>query len=204
MRPAYVPLLRNGGRLIPFAACAAVLLCTGCGPNPGSEHLPILRQTLADIDSAEAVFRAAPLDRATPAFAKADSALLAVETMMVGLVVNLDQGKPFATLHERQRMLRRQPGRHRRIEQELDRTRRQIGHLMEAIVDGATVDAEGTPIDTAYFNRSTADELRIARHLLEEIGIALDFLDRGTRDLDAVIAKADSTARALTTIPDPA
>ena len=98
-------------------------------------------------------------------------------------------------------MLRRQPGRQRRIEQELDRTRRQIGHLIEAIVDGASVDAEGTLIDTAYLSKSAADELRIARHLIEEIGIALQFLERGTVDLDVVIHTADSTARALTTIP---
>lgn len=120
---------------------------------------------------------------------------------MVGLVVNLEQGKPFSTLDERMRMLRRQPGRHRRIEQELDRTRRQIGHLIEAIVDRATVDAEGTPIDTAYLQSVATDELRIASHLLEEMRIALNFLDRGTRDLDQVIAEADSTARALSTIP---
>ena len=173
----------------------------GCGPKPGAEHLPALQEALLALDSAEAVYLAAPLASAEPAFAKADSALQAVEAMMVGLVVNLEQGKPFSTLDERMRMLRRQPGRHRRIEQELDRTRRQIGHLIEAIVDRATVDAEGTPIDTAYLQSVATDELRIASHLLEEMRIALNFLDRGTRDLDQVIAEADSTARALSTIP---
>ena len=180
------------------------ILITGlssCAPQPGVEHLDALNAALTDLDSAEAVFRAAPLESAAPAFAKVDSALQAVETMMVGLVVNLDQGKPFTRLDERHRMLRRQPGRQRRIEQEIDRTRRQIGNLIEAIVDGASVDAEGTPIDTAYFNKAASDELRIADHLLEEMTIALDFLDRGTRDLDRIIAEADSTARALTTIP---
>ena len=174
---------------------------SGCAPQPGVEHLDALNAALTDLDSAEAVFRAAPLAGAAPAFAKVDSALQAVETMMVGLVVNLDQGKPFTRLDERHRMLRRQPGRQRRIEQEIDRTRRQIGNLIEAIVDGASVDAEGTPIDTAYFNQAASDELRIADHLLEEMAIALDFLERGTRDLDRIIAAADSTARALTTIP---
>lgn len=178
-----------------------IAMLSGCAPQPGVEHIDALNAALTDLDSAEAVFRAAPLDAAAPAFTKADSALRAVETMMVGLVVNLDQGKPFTRLDERHRMLRRQPGRQRRIEQEIERTRRQIGNLLEAIVDGATVDAEGTPIDTAYFNRAASDELRIAHHLLEEMAIALDFLDRGTRDLDRIIAEADSTARALTTIP---
>ncbi len=180
------------------------LLGTGiasCGPKPGTEHLDALQRTLVQLDSAEALYRQAPLESAARAFAKADSALVAIEAQMVGLIVNLEQGKPFSALDERHRMLRRQPGRQRRIEQELDRTRRQIGHLIEAIVDGATVDAEGTPIDTAYLNKSAADELRIADHLVEEIGIALKFLERGTIDLDVVIQNADSTARALTTIP---
>ena len=185
-------------RILPFIIA---LLAAGCGPKPGTEHLPELQATLAAIDSAEAVFLAAPLGAAEPAFAKADSALRAVETMMVGLVVNPKQGAPFSRLDERCRMLRRQPGRHRRIEQEIDRTRRQVGHLIEAIVDGAKVDAEGTIIDGAYLNKAAEDELRIAGHLLEEIDIALDFLQRGTTGLDAVIALADSTARALTTIP---
>jgi len=185
-------------RILPFIIA---LLAAGCGPKPGAEHLPELQATLTAIDSAEAVFLAAPLDAAEPAFAKADSALRAVETMMVGLVVNPQQGASFSRLDERCRMLRRQPGRHRRIEQEIDRTRRQVGHLIEAIVDGAKVDAEGTIIDTAYLNKAAEDELRIAGHLLEEIDIALDFLQRGTTGLDAVIARADSTARALTTIP---
>ncbi|MBL6646136.1 MAG: hypothetical protein ISP55_06770 [Flavobacteriales bacterium] len=182
-------------------AAATAFLVSGCGPKPGAEHLADLQQTLVALDSAEAVFQQAPLDDAAPAFAKADSALMAIESMMVGLVVNLEQGKPFDVLDQRRRMLRRQPGRHRRIEQELSRTRRQIGLLIEAIVDGATVDAEGTPIDTAYLNRSAADELRIASHLLEEIDIALKFLERGTFNLDGVIFTADSTARALASIP---
>lgn len=177
-------------------------ILSGCGPKPGVEHLPALKAAIAAIDSAESVYRSAPLETAAPAFARADSALTAVEGMLVGLVVNLEQGKPFSVLDERRRILRRQPGRHRRIEQEIDRTRRQIGHLVEAIVDGANVDAEGTPIDTAYLNRSAADELRIASHLVEEMGIALDFLERGTRDLDGVIDRADSAARALTAIPE--
>lgn len=185
---------------LPWTAILIAAL-SGCAPQPGVEHINALNAALTDLDSAEAVFRAAPLETAAPAFTRADSALRAVETMMVGLVVNLDQGKPFTRLDERHRMLRRQPGRQRRIEQEIERTRRQIGNLLEAIVDGATVDAEGTPIDTAYFNRAASDELRIAHHLLEEMAIALDFLDRGTRDLDRIIAEADSTARALTTIP---
>ena len=170
-------------------------------PKPGVEHLDALQRTLVDLDSAEAAYRQAPLESAAPAFAKADSALMAIESQMVGLIVNLEQGKPFSALDERRRMLRRQPGRQRRIEQELDRTRRQIGRLIEAIVDGATVDAEGTPIDTAYLNKSATDELRIAGHLIEEMGIALKFLERGTIDLDRVIHTADSAARALTTIP---
>lgn len=182
-------------------AAATALLVSGCGPKPGAEHLANLQQTLVALDSAETVFHQAPLEDAAPAFAKADSALMAIESMMVGLVVNLEQGKPFDVLDQRRRMLRRQPGRHRRIEQELSRTRRQIGLLIEAIVDVATVDAEGTPIDTAYLNRSAADELRIASHLLEEIDIALKFLERGTFNLDGVIFTADSTARALASIP---
>jgi hypothetical protein len=176
-------------------------MLSSCGPKPGVEHLDALQRTLVDLDSAETVYRQAPLESATPAFAKADSALMAIESQMVGLIVNLEQGKPFSALDERRRMLRRQPGRQRRIEQELDRTRRQIGRLIEAIVDGATVDAEGTPIDTAYLNKSATDELRIAGHLIEEMGIALMFLERGTIDLDRVIHTADSAARALTTIP---
>jgi len=177
------------------------IMLTSCGPKPGVEHLDALQRTLVDLDSAEAAYRQAPLESAAPAFAKADSALMAIESQMVGLIVNLEQGKPFSALDERRRMLRRQPGRQRRIEQELDRTRRQIGRLIEAIVDGATVDAEGTPIDTAYLNKSATDELRIAGHLIEEMGIALKFLERGTIDLDRVIHTADSAARALTTIP---
>ena len=108
------------------------IMLTSCGPKPGVEHLDALQRTLVDLDSAEAAYRQAPLESATPAFAKADSALMAIESQMVGLIVNLEQGKPFSALDERRRMLRRQPGRQRRIEQELDRTRRQIGRLIEA------------------------------------------------------------------------
>jgi len=176
-------------------------LMVGCGPQPGAQYLPTLRNTLSAIDSAETIFHAAPLGSAESAYAKADSAMRAVEERMVGLVVNPQQGRPFTTLDERRRMLRRQPGRHRRIEQEIERTRTQIGHLIEAIVDRAKIDAEGTVIDAAYLEQSVEDEMRIASHLLEELDIALDFLARGTRNLDEVIARADSASRALATIP---
>ena len=100
-------------------------------------------------------------------------------------------------------MLKRQPGRHRRISQEIDRTQRQIGLLIEAIVDGAKVDALGEPIDTAYFRQAAEDELRISSHLIKEMDIALDFLEKGLRDLDGLIRRADSASIALTTPPEP-
>ena len=179
------------------------LMLTACGPQPGAEHLPDLKAVLMAVDSAAMRFEAADHSAAVPAHARVDSTLAIVEARMHGLVVNLDQGKPFSLLDERRRMLKRQPGRERRIQQEIDRTRRQIGHLVDAIVDGAKVDAEGTPMDPAYFDRAVADELRIAEHLVEEIDIALDFLERGLRDLDGVIHRADSASIALSSIPTP-
>ena len=179
-----------------------LLVLSACGPKPGTEHLPNLREALMAIDSAAVRFEAADHDAAVPAHARVDSTLAVVEARMHGLVVNLDQGKPFSVLDERRRMLKRQPGRQRRIRQEIDRTRRQIGHLVDAIVDGAKVDAEGTPIDAAYFDAAVADELRIAGHLVEEVDIALDFLERGLRDLDGVIDRADSASTALSSIPE--
>ena len=179
-----------------------LLLLSACGPKPGEHHLPALQVALLSVDSAAARFEAADHGAAVPAHAKVDSALAIVEARMTGLVVNLEQGQPFSLLDERRRMLKRQPGRERRIRQEIDRTRRQIGHLVTAIVDRAKVDAEGTPIDAAYFDRAVADELRIAQHLVEEIDIALDFLERGLRDLDGVIHRADSASVALSSIPE--
>ena len=154
------------------------------------------------VDSAAARFEAADHDAALPAHARVDSTLAIVEARMQGLVVNLEQGRPFSVLDERRRMLKRQPGRVRRIRQEVDRTRRQIGHLVDAIVDRAKVDAEGTPIDGAYFDHAAGDELRIAGHLTEEIDIAIDFLERGLRDLDGVLHRADSASLALSSIPE--
>jgi hypothetical protein len=180
-----------------------VVLLTACGPKPGTRHLADLEQALLQVDSAAALYMEAPHEAAAPAHARVDSALALVEARLQGFAVNLEQGKPFSRLDERRRMLKRQPGRHRRISQEIDRTRRQIGLLIEAIVDGAKVDALGEPIDTAYFRRATEDELRISGHLIEEMDIALDFLERGLRDLDGVIRRADSTSIALTTPPEP-
>ena len=179
-----------------------LLVLSACGPKPGTEHLPDLREALMAVDSAAVRFEAADHDAAVPAHTRVDSTLAVVEARMHGLVVNLDQGKPFSVLDARRRMLKRQPGRQRRIRQEIDRTRRQIGHLMDAIVDGAKIDAEGTPIDAAYFDAAVADELRIAGHLVEEVDIALDFLERGLRDLDGVIDRADSASTALSSIPE--
>lgn len=180
-----------------------LLLIASCGPKPGVRHLADLERALAQVDSAAALYEQAPHAEAAPALATVDSAMAVVEARMQGFVVNLEQGKPFSLLDERKRMLKRQPGRHRRISQEIDRTRRQIGNLIEAIVDGAQVDALGEPIDTAYFRKAAEDELRICGHLLEEMDIALDFLERGLRDLDGVVRRADSASIALTTLPDP-
>ena len=54
----------------------------------------------------------------------------------------------------------------------------------------------------AYFRKAAEDELRICGHLLEEMDIALDFLERGLRDLDGVVRRADSASIALTTLPE--
>lgn len=180
---------------------ALAILLTACGPRPGEEHLPALQAAWQEVDNAAVAFHAANHDAAVPALARVDSALAEIELRMKGLVVNLEQGKPFSVLDERRRMLKRQPGRQRRIQTEIDRTQRQLGQLIETIVDGASVDAEGTPIDAAYLDRAAADELKISGHLVEEIDIALDFLEKGLRDLDGVIARADSASRYLSSIP---
>ena len=185
------------GRLCLFS----LVLLTACGPKPGTRHLAPLEQALHQVDSAAAIYDQAPHAAAGPAHARVDSALAIVEARLQGFAVNLEQGKPFSRLDERRRMLKRQPGRHRRISQEIDRTRRQIGLLIEAIVDGAKVDALGEPIDTAYFRQAAEDELRISSHLIEEMDIALDFLEKGLRDLDGLIHRADSASIALTTPP---
>ena len=84
---------------------------TACGPKPGEQHLPALREALMSVDSAAARFEAADHDAALPAHARVDSTLAIVEARMQGLVVNLEQGQPFSVLDERRRMLKRQPGR---------------------------------------------------------------------------------------------
>lgn len=173
-------------------------LLSACGPKPGEQYLGDLRARLAAVDSAAATFDAAPHEAAMPAHAKADSALAVIEARMQNRAVNLQQGKPFTDLDNQRRLLKKQAGRHRRIQQETQRTRTQIGHLIEAIVDGATVDAQGTPMDTAYLRKAVSDELRISGHLMEEMEVALDYLDRGLRNLDAVILRADSASKALT------
>ncbi|MDC0599682.1 hypothetical protein OAO65_00035 [Flavobacteriales bacterium] len=178
-----------------------LVLLSACGPKPGSQHLPQLREALQAVDSAANRFEMAPHFDVAKARSRADSALASVEARMQGLVVNLEQGRPFSLLDERCRLLKKQPGRQRRIEQEIDRTRRQIGQLIEAIVDGAKVDALGAPIDDLYLENATADELRISSHLTEEIDIALNFLERGLTNLDGLIADADSASRALVAIP---
>ena len=175
----------------------ACLLCA-CGPKPGEQYLGDLRARLAAVDSAAAVFDAAPHEAALPAHAKADSALAVIEARMQDRAVNLEQGQPFTDLDNQRRMLKKQAGRQRRIQQETQRTRTQIGHLIEAIVDEATVDAQGTPMDTAYLRKAVSDELRISSHLMEEMEVALDYLNRGLRNLDAVIFRADSASKALT------
>ena len=178
-----------------------LLLLSACGPRPGSDHLTALQARLSVIDSAAAIFNAAPHEAAVAAHTRTDSALTAVETRMQGLIVNLEQGRPFSLLDQRRRLLQKQPGRQRRIVQEIDRTRRQIGHLIEAIIDGANVDALGAPMDQNYFDLASADEMRISEHLLEEMDIALDFLRRGLTDLEGVISRADSASTALSSIP---
>ena len=181
----------------------SLVLLTACGPKPGTRHLAPLEQALHQVDSAAAIYEQASHAAAGPAHARVDSALAIVEARLQGFAVNLEQGKPFSQLDERRRMLKCQPGRHRRISQEIDRTQRQIGLLIEAIVDGAKVDALGEPIDTAYFRQAAEDELRISSHLIKEMDIALDFLEKGLRDLDGLIRRADSASIALTTPPEP-
>ena len=96
-----------------------LLLIASCGPKPGTRHLADLEQALAQVDSAAALYEQAPHAKAAPALATVDSAMAVVEARMQGFVVNLEQGQPFSLLDERKRMLKRQPGRHRRISQEL-------------------------------------------------------------------------------------
>ena len=152
---------------------------------------------MAQVDSAAALFEQATPRRRRPAHATVDSAMAVVEARMQGFVVNLEQGKPFSLLDERTRMLKRQPGRHRRIPRKIDRTRRQIGNLVEAIVDGAKVDAEGSPSTPPISARPRKTNSAHRGHLLEEMDIALDFLERGLRDLDGVVRRADSASIAL-------
>ena len=177
-----------------------LLELTACGPKPGEQHLLALREALMSVDSASARFEAADHDAALPAHARVDSVLAVVETRMQGFVVNLEQGRPFSVLDERRRMLKNNlvgfAGSLRKSTGPGDRLA--IWWMPLWTVPKSI---RRTPIDAAYLDQAAGDELRIARHLTEEVDIALDFLERGLRDLGRVLHRADSASVALSSIP---
>lgn len=144
------------------ALLGGVSVLAGCA-QPGETHLHALeqaqsevRQGLSDMDPWEVDTVEAALERIALRFKDLD--WLTTDTT---LTFSVDDADIVGDWARARRFLKDGPGRLRQLERDgavcLDQTQ----GLLDAIREGAQVDAQGTPMDDAYYDREVARELKV-------------------------------------------
>lgn len=176
----------------------AVLLAS-CGPNPNGSHLNELRTAAHDLQAAEAAYLALPVDsiltlRLWAMEQLQDFELLASDS---GVVLTRAEGAIVAEVGRVRRLIKDNPSRVEKLQSAQKQAISQIEQLIQAVESGATVDGEGTVMDSTYFNRQVRVEVLAAQGIRDSWTETASYAEQALSMASATKHRADSLGVAL-------
>jgi len=176
-----------------WAGMGAAVLAIGC-TTAGAEHVKPLEQARADVQTGLATLHAWNVDSVSEARARIaerfkDLDWLTGDSLVTFRVQDADIVGDWARAR---RFLKDGPERLRQLAADGATCETQCAGLAAAIRQGAEVDAEGTPMDEAYFRVQVARELEVVAQWTQAVAETARLVSLGTTLEGATRPRIDS------------
>ena len=151
---------------------AAFISCS----QPGDTHLGDLRDAERDVNASMSILSAWNVDSVAAARERVAMRFQDLDWLVAdsSLVYTVEDGQLIGDWARVKRFLKDGPTRLTTLDTQGELCLSQLDNLMQAIRGGATEDANGTPMDEAYFDKQAARELKAA----EQWGLAVAETER--------------------------
>lgn len=152
-----------------MGSLALALVLTACQRQPDhSEKIQSLDQLQSRLDSAEALFAEVDLSKGVELRKRIDA-----DVHRIAANAPEEMSRESASLVSRYKstgnIIKNWSKRHNRVNREIDRTRKQLGDLKQALEMNATEDSDGNAFTPDYVQKVYTQECTVAEHLIEEI-----------------------------------
>ena len=144
--------------------------------QPGDTHLGDLRSAERDVHAGMSILSAWNVDSVAAARERVAMRFQDLDWLVADstLVYTVEDGQLIGNWARVKRFLKDGPTRLTNLDTQGELCLSQLDNLMQAIRSGATEDANGTPMDEAYFDKQASRELKAA----EQWGLALAETER--------------------------
>ena len=144
--------------------------------HPGDTHLGDLRSAERDVNAGMSILSAWNVDSVAAARERVAMRFQDLDWLVADstLVYTVEDGQLIGNWARVKRFLKDGPTRLTNLDTQGELCLSQLDNLMQAIRGGATEDANGTPIDEAYFDKQASRELKAA----EQWGLAVAETER--------------------------
>lgn len=144
--------------------------------QPGDTHLGDLRSAERDVNAGMSILSAWNVDSVAAARERVAMRFQDLDWLVADstLVYTVEDGQLIGNWARVKRFLKDGPTRLTNLDTQGELCLSQLDNLMQAIRSGATEDANGTPMDEAYFDKQASRELKAA----EQWGLAVAETER--------------------------
>lgn len=144
--------------------------------QPGDTHLGDLRSAERDVNAGMSILSAWNVDSVAAARERVAMRFQDLDWLVADstLVYTVEDGQLIGNWARVKRFLKDGPTRLTNLDTQGELCLSQLDNLMQAIRSGATADANGTPMDEAYFDKQASRELKAA----EQWGLAVAETER--------------------------
>jgi hypothetical protein len=144
--------------------------------QPGDTHLGDLRSAECDVNAGMSILSAWNVDSVAAARERVAMRFQDLDWLVADstLVYTVEDGQLIGNWARVKRFLKDGPTRLTNLDTQGELCLSQLDNLMQAIRGGATEDANGTPMDEAYFDKQASRELKAA----EQWGLAVAETER--------------------------
>ena len=181
-------------RNLQFPSAFGLLLLLGSCTTHRDTRVETLTALADSIQTHQRLLEAPSDARTAEAATWAENNLREFELLLEGGLVTVSkaEGEIISDVSRARRLLKDQAQRRNALPKSAARAIKQLRGLAQAITSGATKDAAGTPIDSAYIAREMKAELAIGRDVVRALEETQQLAERGIDLWQKTAARADS------------
>ena len=195
-------MMNQGLRRLPvlIAVLVGAALAASCAGNGKQQkRIKQLNMLIDSVAGATQLLQSPPPQEVMDAFEWADQSLREFELLLADSLVAIsrEEGAIISEVSRARRLMKDQAKRRQALGKSAERAQFQMTALARAMETNATIDALGSPMDSAYYETQFLRETEISRQLIVQLEETQDLAIRGCRTQQQVRPASDSLQTVL-------